>query len=223
MVSSAARIGRSAEHLGRSPGPAKGRPGRDPEEWELELLRLLAEQSAIPLDQLARFLGADVEQATRVARHLAKAGCADYGRTLVYEPHWVWLTRRGARLSGMGFPAHPPRIGAMARMRAINEVRLQIASRAPEARWICGRSVIREQGQRGHRPNAVVEIGSERHAIVVKHGAPHEQQREIQIVETHMSRYQAVVYFANPRPMALLKRLQAERHWPKLVIRPIPR
>jgi hypothetical protein len=54
----------------------------------------------------------------------------------------------------------------MARMRAVNEVRLHIAKRAPEARWICGRSVVCEQGMRGYRPNAVVEIGRAGRAIL---------------------------------------------------------
>ena len=35
---------------------------RVPEPWEFELLRLIAEQGAIPVDQLARFLGVDVRQ-----------------------------------------------------------------------------------------------------------------------------------------------------------------
>lgn len=203
--------------------PVRRRPPLPaPQPWEFELLRLIAEQGAIPFDQLACFLGADHRQAANVVKHLAKVGYADYGRILHEEPHWAWLTSRGARQSGMEFPAGPPRVGAMARMRAVNDVRLHIARRAPEARWICGRSVVREQGVRGKRPNAVVEIGAERHAIVVKHGVPHQREREIRIVETHIARYDAVIYFANPRPLALLKRLQAERHWPKLVLRPIP-
>ena len=197
-------------------------PMRSPEPWEYELLRLLAEQAAMPFDQFARFIECGEEQAARVAKHLTKAGYADYGRILMHEPHWVWLTNRGARISGMDFRATPPPVGAMARMRAVNEVRLYIARRAPEARWICGRSIIREQGRRGHRPSAVVEIDGERHAIVVKYGVLYQPEREIRIVETHTGRYDAVIYFANPRCMASLKRLQAENHWPKLVLRPIP-
>lgn len=194
---------------------------RSPQSWEFELLRLIAEQGAIPFDQLARFLDAEERQAANVVKHLTKVGYADYGRILHDEPHWTWLTGRGARLSAMGFDAWPPKVGAMARMRAVNEVRLHIARRAPEARWIGPRSIIREQGRTGYRPNAVVEIGAERHAIVV-HLRPGDQERTRDIVATHMARYDALIAFANPRPLALLKRLQAEHHWPKLVIRPIP-
>ncbi len=202
---------------------ARNRPVlRAPEPWEFELLRLIAEQGAIPFDQLARFLGAEVCQAASVVKHLTKVGYADYGRFLHDEPHWAWLSCRGARLSGTGFRPNRPKVGAMARMRAVNEVRLHIARRAPDAHWISGRSIVRKQGRSGHRPNAVVEIGAERHAIVVQlRVGDHERARDI--VETHMARYDAVIYFANPAARALLMRLQAEHHWPKLVIRSIPR
>ena len=201
---------------------ARHRPvPRAPEPWEFELLRLIAEQGAIPFDQLARFLGSDERQAASVVKHLTKVGYADYGRILHDDPHWAWLSGRGARLSGMGFMPARPKVGAMARMRAVNEVRLHIARRAPEARWIGPRSVIREQGRSGYRPNAVVEIGAERHALVV-HLRAGDQERTRDIIETHIARYDALIAFANPRPRALLERLKAEHHWPKLVIRPIP-
>lgn len=207
--------------LGGGPG-ARNRPAlRLPEPWEFELLRLIAEQGAIPFDQLARFLDADEHQAASVVKHLTKVGYADYGRILHDDSHWAWLSGRGARLSGMGFIGGRPKVGAMARMRAVNEVRLHIARRAPEAHWIGPRSIIREQGRSGYRPNAVVEIGAERHAIMV-HLRAGDQERARDILATHMARYDALIAFANPRPLALLKRLQAERHWPKLVIRPIP-
>jgi hypothetical protein len=188
----------------------------------LELLRLLAEQGAIPFDQLARFCRCQSEQAARLAKHLTKEGLTDYGRSLVDEPHWLWLTHRGARLSGTGFSPAPPRVGAIARMRALNDVRLHITERAPEARWISGRSVFREQGMRGHRPNAVVEIGAERHAILVRRGQPKNPDREVYALQTHMRRYDAVVCFANRRSLVRLRRLQEEHHWTKLVLRKIP-
>lgn len=61
-----------------------------------------------------------------VVKHLTKVGYADYGRFLHDEPHWVWLSGRGMRLSGTGFAYLRPKIGAMARMRAVNEVRLHL-------------------------------------------------------------------------------------------------
>jgi hypothetical protein len=204
-------------------GPRRIRPPlRPPQHWESELLRLIAEQRGIPFDQLARFIGCEAEQAARLAEHLAKAGYADYGRFLIAEPHWVWLTGRGARLSGTGFRPGAPGVGAMARIRATNEVRLLILRRAPEASWICSRRLVRELGKHGHRPNAVVQIGSERHAIVVQLRAA-EQKRTRSVLEAHMAHYDAVVAFAAPRPRKQLERLAAEHHWPKLLIRDLPK
>ncbi|HET7054210.1 MAG TPA: hypothetical protein VFI09_09895 [Solirubrobacterales bacterium] len=207
--------------LGGGPG-ARDRPVlRLPEPWEFELLRLIAEQGAIPFDQLARFIGCEDGQADRVAKHLFKSGFADYGRFLHEEPPWVWLSGRGARLSGTGFQLRRPKVGAMARMRAVNEVRLHIARRAPDARWVCGRSIVREQGLQGYRPNAMVEIGRERHAVVVRLRAQAEE-RDRAILETHMARHDAVIAFCTATVRKRLERLAAEHHWPKLVVRDIP-
>ncbi|HET9814069.1 MAG TPA: hypothetical protein VFP57_10505, partial [Sphingomicrobium sp.] len=123
--------------------------------------------------------------------------------------------------SGTGLQHRLPRVGAMARMRAVNEVRLHIAARAPQARWVSGRSIVREQGKRGYRPNAVVEIGRERHAILVKLGGGAEE-RERAILETHMARHDAVIAFCATAPRRRLERLAAEHHWPKLVVRELP-
>jgi len=195
---------------------------RQPERWEFELLRLLSEQQGVPFDQLARFIGCEPAQASRVVRRLFKSGFADYGRILHDEPHWAWLTSRGARLSGTGFASRPPKVGAMARMRAVNEVRLHIAGRAPEARWICGRSVIREQGRLGRRPNAVVEIGRERHAILVKHGIRQSRWGERDILESLMRGYDAVIVFCAPASTNVYRRLAAANDWPKLIVCEIP-
>ena len=224
-------IGKKAMTVGTFSRPLKIVRGRDdryearlraPEPWESELLRLIAEQQGMPFDQLARFIGCEQEQAARVAKHLFKAGFADYGRYLHDEPHWLWLTQRGADLSGTEFVGGCPKVGAMDRTRAVNEVRLHIAERAPEARWICGRTVFREQGRKGRRPNAVVEIGGERHAILVKHGTRQAEWRERDILESLMRGYDAVVAFCAPYPGNLYRRLATEHHWPKLVVRDIP-
>jgi hypothetical protein len=203
-------------------GRRRGSPAcRDPERWEYEVLRLLAEQAAVPFDQLARFLGCEPTQARRVAAHLTEAGYTDYARILHGEPHWLWLTHRGARLSGTELQPRPPRIGAMARTRAVNEIRLQVHARAPGARWICWRSVLRDLGMSGYRPNAVVEVDGERHAIVVRLGISR-RERFCDALATHMRRYDAVVVFATPAGRRQAGRLAGEHDWPKLVVRALP-
>jgi len=170
-------IGRKREgKLGGGPGARRRPVLRRPEPWEFELLRLIAEQQAIPFDQLARFIGCEPEQAARVAKHLFKSGFADYGRFLHDEPHWVWLSGRGARLSGTGLHHRLPRVGAMARMRAVNEVRLHIAARASQARWVSGRE---------QRERAILETHMARHDAVIAFCAPSPRKRLERLAAEH--------------------------------------
>ena len=184
-------------------------------------LRLLSEQVAIPLDQLARFLDRPLEGAVRVVQGLEEAGCVRHRRFLVRDMPWFWLNARGARLAGTGFVASAPDVAMLAHRRAVNEVRLHLAERAPEGRWICERAVYRQRDPEDHLPDAVFEIGGERHAIEAELST--KQNHEIRrIVAEHSDRYDAVLYFCGPYPYRLLKRVQAEGRWPKLIVRRVP-
>ena len=204
-----------ASHRGRPPTPV-------PETWKVMIMRLIGEQHAVRLDQLGRFLGSDEDSAQRVADQLCRDGLAKCGLIFHGEGSWIWLTRRGMRFTGLGLEGKDPRVGAMKRIRALNEIRLQIASRAPQARWICGRVVKQRLGRYGHQPAAVVEIGAERHAIVLAPGRKLYAEAASAVM-THSARYDAVVYFCDPAPRRALRRLSENYHWPKLVIRDIPR
>lgn len=206
---------------GGGPG-ARSRPKmRAPEDWEVEVMRLLSEQGPIPIDQLARFLRCDARAAERISRHLGKAGFAAQRRFLADQPPWVWLTPRGARLSGTGLVGPTPGVGLLPRARAVNEVRLLIAKRAPEARWISHRLLGRQLGREGHIPNGVIEIGDERHAIEVEL-IQKTKARAVNIIDAHHARYDAVVCFCVPSARRLLERLKEGNHWPKLIIRDLP-
>lgn len=207
-------------HLVRGPGKRTTR--RPPEPWEHSLLQLIDEQYAVPFDQLARFLDQSAERAHATADHLVSAGFAEYGRLMVDEPYWLWLTHRGAHRAGNGGAPYRPGVGKLARIRAVNEVRLQVAPRAPRARWVSGRSILRDQGRGAHIPNAVLEIGSERHALEVEL-VNKEKRRACRIIDAHSARYDAVVLFCTPTLRRFFERLNGGGRWPKLVIRDLPR
>ena len=82
--------------------PVAERRTRKPKPWEVELLALIADQQAIPFDQLARFLRCEEADAAQIAMYLVHCGYAEYGRLLVGEPPWVWLTNAGSRRSKDG-------------------------------------------------------------------------------------------------------------------------
>ena len=188
--------------------------------WERRVLRLVSEHGALPLDQLGCFLGHDSD-AERLARHLVAGKLARQGTLLPDEPDWLWLTTYGNRMSETGLCGAIPSVGGLAKMRALAAVRLQIEAKSPTAVWT-GRRVLRSRlSGRLQIPDAVVELGGERHAIEVEI----RQRNEVEAVEllSHRSRhYDAVVCFCDSRREGFYKRLQRNHHFPKLVIRPLP-
>ncbi len=200
--------------------PAAGGPP-DAEGARRRALLLLSEQAAIPLDQLARFLGGGLEEAVRIAQRLEEDGLVKTRRFLVRDYPWLWLTGGGARLAGTGFPAAAPDVAMLAHRRAVNDARLYLAQRAPAGRWVCERAVFRQRDPEDHLPDAVFEIGGERHAIEAELSSKRDSEIH-RIVAEHSNRYDAVLYFCGPYPYRLLKRVQAEGRWPKLVVRRVP-
>jgi hypothetical protein len=185
-------------------------------------LRLIAEQYAIPIDQLGRFVDCDEAQMAELVSRLARLGYMQKGALLAGQAEWVWLTKRGAERSGTRFAGMRPEAGSLQRIRALNEVRLQVRRRASGARWVSGRSILRDQGKRGFRPDAVIEIEKERHAVAIRVGHIHAVEAEEEFLETLMARYDALVVFVSAKRLAVQQRLAEEHDWPKLVIRPIP-
>lgn len=194
---------------------------RAPTAEEAALLRLLSEQAAIPLDQLARFGGGSLADAVAVVQGLEAAGCVEYRRFLIRDHPWFWPSRRGAALAGTGFHYKPPDVAMLAHRRAVNEIRLHLAERAPQGRWVCERAVFHQRDPEDHLPDGVFEIDGERHAIEAE--LSHKGHREIRlIVAQHSNRYDAVIYFCGPHTYNLMKAVQAEGRWPKLVVRRVP-
>ncbi len=201
--------------------PVAERAARKPKPWEVELLALIAYQQAIPFDQLARFLHCEEAEAAQIAMYLVHCGYADYECLLVGEPPWIWLTAVGTKRSRTRLVKYELRVGSTPRMRAVNETRLFLASRVPKGEWISYRALLREQGPSGHKPNGVIRVGQERHAIAVRLRVQVEE-RESAPIEAFMADYDAVVVFANPQPRRMMERLAANFHWSNVVIREIP-
>jgi DNA-binding Lrp family transcriptional regulator len=195
---------------------------REPRAEDAAALRLLSEQGAIPLDQLARFIEASLGEAVALVQRLDRAGYLEHRRFLIRDHPWFWLSRRGVKVAATGFSYKAPDVAILAHRRAINEIRLYLGERAPAGRWLCERQVLRQRDPRDHLPDAVFEIDGERHAIEAE--LSHKGQREIRLIlAKHSNRYDAVVYFCGPRTYRMMRRVQADGRWPKLIVRPLPR
>lgn len=214
---------RSPMHAQPESSQARRRPRRHrpPSAEERSALRLLSEQAAIPLDQLARFLGASLAETVALVQGLEEAGCIEHRRFLVRDHPWFWPSWRGAELAGTGFHYKVPDVAMLAHRRAVNEIRLHLAERAPQGRWICERAILRQRDPEDHLPDAVFEIDGERHAIEAELSC--KTHREIRLIlAQHSNRYDAVLYFCGPRTYSFMKRVQGEGRWPKLIVRRVP-
>jgi hypothetical protein len=208
------------------PPPARRRlriPTRSPKPAETEILHLLLEQGAVPMDQFARFLDSTEFEAEQFAEQLCSANLTQSQRPLVGGPAWLSPTNAGARLAGGVLRPLRYRTGALARLRALNEVRLQIAERSPGARFVSRRLLLRRFGRYATLPGAVVEQGGERHAVQLAL-APGDEDLLVPRIDLLHASHHAVMYFcANRRVRTFIEHLQRKHSWSSLVIRELPR
>ena len=192
------------------------------EPWERAVLCLISEQGAIPLDQLARFLECDEAGVDRVVSHLLELRYIRRARPFPDESDWVWLTKRGVTFSGTDYSAADPALGGLARLRAVNEIRLLFKERVPEAQWISSRFLRLTLGNRAPRPAAVVEVNGERRAIEVRL-RPMPDHHLGPMLDRRSEDYDGVTLFCAGPLYNGLKRLEKSGRWPKLAITPLPR
>ena len=161
-------------------------------------MRLLSEQGAIPLDQLARFLGARSATAVGAASRASRTRAASSTAASWFAiTHGSGPAVAAPRSRAPASTTRVPDVAILAHRRAVNEVRLHLAARAPQGRWLCERIVYRRRDPNDHLPDAVFEIDGERHAIEAE--LSRKRHREIRrIVAEHSNRYDAVLYFCGP-------------------------
>lgn len=184
------------------------------------LLGWVAEQYAVSLPQLAGLMGRSFHAARWLRSRWQAAGWVQGRVELVGWPVFVWLTPEGSRLAGGEFRTWKPRVARLPHVAAVNDVRLHVQVRAPEAVWVCERRLARELPRRAHLPDGVVHRGGERHAVEVELH-PKERRRTRAIVAELLSRYDAAVYFCAPGARRQLDELAAE-FGGRLAVRALP-
>jgi hypothetical protein len=160
---------------------------------DLELLGFIGEQYAVTLPQLARLIGRSHNAARWLRARWERAGWARGAALLVGEPVFVWLTRRGQRAAGSEYSLWRPSPGALAHVAAVNEVRLYVTERHPDAQWVCERELVRDR--RVHRPDALVLIAGREVPVEVE--LTHKRSaRSERIMRELVARYGQASYFA---------------------------
>src|SRR3954468_23771372 len=195
-------------------------------ERDLRLLRWVAEQYAVSIPQLARLMGRSEHAARWLRARWQRAGWVQGRTLLVGRPVFVWLTRDGSRVAGAAFKAWEPNAGALAHIEAVNDVRLLVAQRRPEAVWVCERELSARPlpgapSVRAHRPDAVVNVDGDRRVAVEVELTLKSRARLERIVGQLLGEYDAVWYFAAPAPASALAGI-AERVGGRLQVASLP-
>jgi hypothetical protein len=188
---------------------------------DLELVGWLGEQYGARTDQLETLLDCGPRTVQRVIARLREAGLVMTRRLLVGETAWVIPTSTGLRAAGHGFGVWQPRIGLLAHVAAVNDVRLHVQARSPESEWIPERLLARERQAGEHLPDGVVLVDGQRVAIEVELTVK-SQRRVTAILDELTARFDTVIYFCAAGPHRQLTGFAGSGRWSKLGVRELP-
>jgi hypothetical protein len=189
---------------------------------DLDVLVWLGEQYGARVNQLEILLECGPRTVQRVIGRLCDAGLVTTRRLLIGEPTWVIPTSAGLRAAGEGFGIWNPRIGLLAHVAAVNDVRLHVRARSPESEWIPERLLARERQPSEHLPDGVVITDGQRVAIEVELTVK-SKRRVTATLDELAGRFDAVLYFCGPGPHRQLTQLSQTGRWSTLGVRELPR
>lgn len=197
----------------RAPRWDKGQPLWTPR--DLEVLTWIAEQYGVRRDHLAVLLAREGTVATKSPGRLAPATVKDWverwkhagvigtERLLVRQPSWVWLTRAGLEHLELAYRYWEPQARSAAHLHAVNQVRLWVEGREPEAEWRSeralrsGRAFTPRQTRAEHLPDAEVELRGQRIAIEVERSS--KKPMPLQAILYELARTYAGIWYFCPK------------------------
>jgi DNA-binding MarR family transcriptional regulator len=188
---------------------------------DLEVLGWLAQQYGARADQLEVLMGCGPRTVQRTLARLRAAGLVQSSRVLVGEPAWLTPTAAGMAACGAGCGVWRPRIGLLAHVAAVNDVRLHIQGRAPSTEWVPERVLARERRAGEHLPDGVAITEGRRVAIEVELTVK-SRERVTAILDELSGRFDAVLYFCAAGPHRQLTELAESGRWPTLGVRELP-
>jgi hypothetical protein len=195
---------------------------RPPTSQEQKTMSLVAEQGAIRIDQIHRFLDCSPAAARDLVQGLEEANLATRSRFFEGEPEWIALTFVGNRLSGRGLTWFQPRLGGVQEWHALNELRLHFARCAPHSEWVSKRLIKKSLGRTGQVPGAEIREGGRRYAVNVRL-TPNNGGTLVPRTDLQNDAYDAVIFFcATSRARIFMERLLMKHRWSKVVIRDLP-
>lgn len=191
------------------------------EEWERSALLFVAEQGAVTLGQLARFLGAyraDVEPWLALMERSRFVAVEGGGGD---EEEWLRLKVAGHRASRSGVKRAVARTRKyLERCRMATEVRLAIEEQLPTARWVARRVEQVRSGLSQGGPAGVVEIEGERHCVEIVAGTS-VRSAVLERVHQRLKEYDAVLLWCSASALSVVEG-GALASTPRVLIRELP-
>jgi hypothetical protein len=177
------------------------------------LLRLIAEQYAISVDQLARVIGRSHRTGRWLRDRWRHAGWVESRQLTSGGPSFIWLTRQGTRTAQSPYRTWQPNVGLIDHIEAVTDLRLLLERQLHLGPWLCERSLAKEERNRSqsrpHLPDAVLRREQEAIALEVELTLK-SRARLGEIVDELAEQYEQVWYFAAAALVPALSQLAAE-------------
>ena len=193
---------------------------------DLAVLSWMCEQYAARIDHLETLMGTGLTETQNLVARLCAAGLARTELILVGHPAWVIPTHKGLAVCGLRYSMWKPKLGALAHISALNEVRLHIQAQKSGSVWLSERQLFAEAKERtgthGHVPDGVLILGARSVAIEVELSI--KTVRRVEAILDHLTgRFDGILYYCATRPHRQLKQLEESGRWRTLGVRELPR
>lgn len=193
---------------------------------DLAVLSWMCEQYAARLDHVEALTGTGSTWARSVVARLRDAGLVRTERIIVGHPTWVIPTHKGLAVCGLRYWVWKPKLGALAHISALNDVRIHIQAQKPASEWQSERQLLaeakEEKGTRRHVPDGVLLVEGHSVAIEVELSVKHMRRVEA-IIDELAGRFDGILYYCGPGPLRKMKPLEESGRWRKLGVRELPR
>lgn len=198
---------------------------------DLRLLNWMGEQYAARMDHLQALTGTSTTAVWQIVRKLGHAGLVRKERIVAMEPSWVSLTAEGLAACGLPYGEWTPVLGRLEHVGAMNDARIHVQTRTPDALWISERQLMEEYAEvnagrrersREHMPDGVAILEGSSMAVEVELSVKSNVRLE-GILDELARRYDAILYFCAAGPHQQLTRMQRTGRWPALAVRELPK
>ena len=189
------------------------------------LLRLVGEQYAVSVEQLAQLIGRSHRTGRWLRDRWQRAGWVESRPLTPGGGSFLWLTPCGIRNACSPYRTWRPNGAMIAHIEAVTDVRLLLEQELQLGDWICERELARTSPSRAearpHLPDGLLDLGSEQIAVEVELSLK-SRARLTAIVEQLGQQYDQVWYFAAKPVLPALAKLAAVAPWQNIAVYSYP-